>query len=73
MIDKQLIEKKLRCIEKLLRELVSVKVETMERFKERNIELAVEHMVDILNTLIPYKESGSKRTRYIFRMLRYFY
>ncbi len=61
MIDKPLIEKKLRRIEELLRELMSVEVETLERFKEdivmkrfieRNIELAVEQMVDICKHLI---------------------
>ncbi len=56
MLDKTLIEKKLRRIEKLLRELMSVEVGTIDEFKEqivtkrfieRNIELAIEQMIDI--------------------------
>jgi uncharacterized protein YutE (UPF0331/DUF86 family) len=61
MIDKQLIEKKLRRIEDLLRELKSVDVGTIEEFKEnfinrrfveRNIELAIEQMIDICKHFI---------------------
>lgn len=56
MIDKQLVEKKLRRIEDFLREVALVKIDTIEEFKEnivakrfieRNIELAIEQMVDI--------------------------
>lgn len=61
MIDKQLIEKKLRRIEELLRELSLVRIETVEEFKgnvvnkrfiERNIELAVEQMIDVCRHLV---------------------
>ena len=56
MIDKPLVEKKLRRIEEFLRELKSVEIDTIEEFKEniitkrfieRNIELAIEQMIDI--------------------------
>lgn len=56
MLDKPLIEKKLRQIEALLRELQAVEVKTIEdfteqivvkRFIERNIELSVEQMINI--------------------------
>ena len=56
MLDKALVEKKMRRIEELLRELEEVKVETIKdfqenvvikRFIERNIELAIEQMIDI--------------------------
>jgi uncharacterized protein YutE (UPF0331/DUF86 family) len=56
MIDKHLIEKKLRKIEEFLKELKTVSVGSVEEFKkdivvkrfiERNIELAIEQMVDI--------------------------
>jgi uncharacterized protein YutE (UPF0331/DUF86 family) len=56
MIDKHLVEKKLRKIEDFMRELKDVEIETIEEFKknivvkrfiERNIELAIEQMVDI--------------------------
>ncbi len=56
MLDKPLIEKKLRRIEELLRELTAVDVMTIDEFKEqivtkrfieRNIELAIEQMIDI--------------------------
>jgi len=56
MIDKILIEKKLRRIEDFLRELRSVQVGSFDEFKantvvkrfvERNIELSVEQMVDV--------------------------
>lgn len=61
MIDKPLIEKKLRRIEDLLRELNVAKIATIEEFKvnivvkrfiERNIELAVEQMIDICKHLV---------------------
>lgn len=61
MIDKPLIEKKLRRIEDLLRELNGVEIATIEEFKvnivvkrfiERNIELAVEQMIDICKHLV---------------------
>jgi len=56
MIDRPLVEKKLRRIEEFLRELKSVEIGTIEEFKEniipkrfieRNIELALEQMIDI--------------------------
>jgi len=56
MIDKKLIEKKLRNIENFLREVRSVDVRrfdefsnnvVVKRFIERNIELAIEQMIDV--------------------------
>lgn len=56
MIDKQLTEKKLRKIEEFIRELKYAEVSNfsafrkdivMKRFIERNLELAIEQMVDI--------------------------
>ncbi len=61
MIDKPIIEKKLRKIEDFLRELKNVEIPTMEeftsnivfiRFIERNIELAIEQMIDICRHLV---------------------
>ncbi len=61
MIDKHLIERKLRKIEDLLRELRVIKIESFDEFKEnivvkrfveRNIELAIEQMVDICKHFI---------------------
>lgn len=61
MLDSPLIEKKLRRIEELLRELQAVEVKTMEdfteqivvkRFIERNIELSVEQMINICKHLV---------------------
>jgi len=61
MIDKLLIERKLRRIEEFLRELSLVRIETIEEFKnnvvnkrfiERNIELAVEQMIDVCRHLV---------------------
>ncbi len=61
MLDKELIEKKLRKIEELLRETTLAKITTFEefdkdiivkRFIERNIELAVEQMVDICKHIV---------------------
>jgi len=61
MIDKQLIEKKLRKIEDFLRELKSVDFKNLKEFKkdiivkrfvERNIELAIEQMIDICKHFI---------------------
>lgn len=61
MIDKILVEKKLRKIEELLRELNSVEVKNFQEFKknfvikrfiERNIELSIEQMVDVCKHLI---------------------
>ena len=61
MIDKVLIEKKLRKIEEFLKELESAPVKNFEefqtnvmsrRFIERNIELAIEQMVDICKHLV---------------------
>lgn len=61
MLDKVLIEKKLRRIEDFLRELKSVSVNNSDYFKkdivtkrfiERNIELSIEQMVDICKHLV---------------------
>jgi uncharacterized protein YutE (UPF0331/DUF86 family) len=61
MIDKHLIEKKLRKMEDFLRELQSIHIKDYEYFKEnivvkrfveRNIELAIEQMVDICKHFI---------------------
>ena len=61
MIDRNLLEKKLKKIEEFLRELRSVRVEGLEEFRkdvvtrrfiERNIELAIEQMVDICKHLV---------------------
>lgn len=61
MIDKHLIEKKLRKVEDFLKELKTVSVGSFEEFKkdivvkrfiERNIELAIEQMVDICKHFI---------------------
>jgi uncharacterized protein YutE (UPF0331/DUF86 family) len=61
MIDKHLIEKKLRKIEGYLKELETVNIENLngfrkniveKRFIERNIELSIEQMVDICKHFI---------------------
>ncbi len=61
MIDKQLIERKIRKIEEFLRELRDVKIDSFDEFKkntivkrfiERNIELSIEQMVDICKHFI---------------------
>jgi uncharacterized protein YutE (UPF0331/DUF86 family) len=61
MIDKLLIEKKLRKIEEFLQELKTAKVKNFvefgkdivtKRFVERNLELAIEQMVDICKHFI---------------------
>lgn len=61
MIDKLLIERKLRKIEEFLRELKTIKMGSFEefrentiikRFVERNIELSIEQMVDICKHFI---------------------
>jgi uncharacterized protein YutE (UPF0331/DUF86 family) len=61
MIDKILIERKLRNIEEFLKELEAAPVTNFEEFKanvvtrrfiERNIELAIEQMVDICKHLV---------------------
>jgi uncharacterized protein YutE (UPF0331/DUF86 family) len=61
MLDRELIEKKLRRIEEFLREISPVEVNTFDefdrnimvrRFIERNIELAVEQMVDICKHIV---------------------
>jgi uncharacterized protein YutE (UPF0331/DUF86 family) len=61
MIDKILIERKLRNIEEFLKELTAAPVNNFEEFKanivtrrfiERNIELAIEQMVDICKHLV---------------------
>jgi uncharacterized protein YutE (UPF0331/DUF86 family) len=61
MIDKTLVERKIRKMEQYLRELQTVQVKTLEeftedtivkRFVERNIELAIEQMIDICKHLV---------------------
>ena len=61
MIDRHLIEKKLRKIEEFLREFEKIDVPSFEeftrdivvkRFIERNIELSIEQMVDICKHLV---------------------
>jgi uncharacterized protein YutE (UPF0331/DUF86 family) len=61
MIDKILIERKLRKIEEFLKELEAASVKSFGEFKanvvirrfiERNIELAIEQMVDICKHLV---------------------
>ena len=61
MINRPLVEKKLRKIEDLIRELRTVSIESFDEFKkniivkrfvERNIELAIEQMVDICKHFI---------------------
>jgi uncharacterized protein YutE (UPF0331/DUF86 family) len=61
MIDKILVEKKLRRIEEFLRELKNVEIGTIEEFKknvitrrfvERNIELSIEQMIEICKHFI---------------------
>jgi len=61
MIDKILIERKLRKIEEFLKELEAAPVKSFGEFKanvvirrfiERNIELAIEQMVDICKHLV---------------------
>lgn len=61
MIDEKLIEKKLRRIEEFLREIKNVEIDSIDKFRgnivtkrfvERNIELAIEQMVDICKHLV---------------------
>lgn len=61
MIDKPLIERKLRRIEDFLRELKGIKIGSIKEFKEdivtkrfieRNIELAIEQMIDICKHIV---------------------
>jgi len=61
MIDKVLIEKKLRRIEEFLKEIESINLENLEEFKndivkkrfiERNLELSIEQMIDICKHFI---------------------
>jgi len=61
MIDKHLIERKLRKIEEFLRELNAAQVKNFDEYKkntvvkrfiERNIELSIEQMVNICKHLI---------------------
>lgn len=71
MIDKVLIEKKLRKIEEFLIEIKSAKIDSFEEFKnnimikrfiERNIELCIEQMIDICKHTVSgldLKEPGS--------------
>lgn len=71
MIDRQLIERKLRRMEEFLREIESAKVDTLKSFKkdvtvkrfiERNIELAIEQMVDICKHLVSGLDLGEPET-----------
>ena len=71
MIDKKLIEKKLRKIEEHLRELNAVKIGTVEefaknivtkRFVERNIQLSIEQMVDICKHLVSVLDLSEPET-----------
>jgi uncharacterized protein YutE (UPF0331/DUF86 family) len=61
MIDKKLVEKKIRKMETYLRELKAVSIKSLEafientvvkRFVERNIELAIEQMIDICKHMV---------------------
>jgi len=61
MIDKQLVDKKLRTIEQYLREIREVNFSSFEnfrkdiikkRFVERNIELAIEQMIDVCRHIV---------------------
>lgn len=61
MIDRPLVERKLRKIEEFLKELEIAKIESYEAFKEniiikrfieRNLELAIEQMIDICKHLV---------------------
>ena len=62
MIDRHLVEKKLRRIEEFLREIVSAEATPdfdafaaniiFKRFVERNIELAIEQMIDVCKHFI---------------------
>ena len=61
MIDNKLIERKIRKMEQYLRELKTVQIKSLEeftentivkRFVERNIELAIEQMIDICKHLV---------------------
>jgi uncharacterized protein YutE (UPF0331/DUF86 family) len=61
MIDKRLVERKIRKMEQYLRELNTVRAQSLEeftqntmvkRFVERNIELAIEQMIDICKHLV---------------------
>jgi uncharacterized protein YutE (UPF0331/DUF86 family) len=61
MIDKNLVERKIRKMEQYLRELMKVRIKSLEeftqdtivkRFVERNIELAIEQMIDICKHLV---------------------
>ena len=61
MIDRDMVERKLKRIEEFLRELEQARIGTFEdfagnvmlkRFAERNIELAIEQMMDICRHLV---------------------
>lgn len=61
MIDRELVERKLRRIEELVKEISSIEINSFENFKndiikkrfiERNMELAVEQMVSICKHLV---------------------
>src|SRR5208283_5543477 len=71
MIDKKLVERKLRRIEELLRELSLVRVDAISDFKqnvvvkrfiERNIQLAIEQMSDICKHLVSGLDLGEPET-----------
>lgn len=71
MIDRHLVEKKLRKMEEFLRELESAGVDTFEDFKgdvvrkrfiERNIELTIEQMIDVCKHLVSGLDLGEPET-----------
>lgn len=71
MIDKPLIERKLRRIEDFLRELKGIEIGSIKKFKEniitkrfieRNIELAIEQMIDICKHIVSGLDLGEPET-----------
>ena len=61
MIDKNLVERKIKKMEQYLREMKAVQIRSLEeftgdtitkRFVERNIELAIEQMIDVCKHLV---------------------
>ncbi len=61
MIDKVLIEKKLRKIKEFLKEIKPVEINSLNEFKnnviakrfiERNIELCIEQMIDVCKHIV---------------------
>jgi uncharacterized protein YutE (UPF0331/DUF86 family) len=81
MIDKILIEKKLRKIEEFLKEIESVNLESFEEFKadivkkrfiERNLELSIEQMIDICKHFVSSLDLKEPETysEYIDRLVK---